>query len=576
MASVRTLDEGACSSKSGVNISISDQGGDGDGPDNNETTEVDNSESVLEKIANLYAEQLMSDINLVVGGVSYPAHRLILCATSEVFQVMLMNREWSEWRESAIELKETPQCASVFPHFLRYFYTGQIRISHKTVLPVLSLADKYNVKDLVSLCICYMSRHMANAAQTGHLVEWLQYTMACGHNHIAKACHNFVKWNFEMIANTSNFANLEPEVLVNLLHQNDLVVHSEKTLYELVMKWLSAQRSRLSGMEGVDLQVAGEHMKELSYALLAQVRLPMMTLKQLAQVVVQHLPTEQDQAGDQPNSFVNLLKAAMKFHAGQPGQPASEEAKLQFMPRLYTEDRWSSQMVIDNFHSLQCYHTRTFVFSSHSSLTECEGDKTCEWLIDLYPKGVWFQKSLLISWQGSFDVPEVVLRTVRLALTCREPPSQCTVSPWDQQACSSPREPCMKVKIGVLVMGVQWGIEHVMVVREQVHHFSNSERVINIDNVLDFDELNTPIYSPTPLNPHNNQTSCSRRFGVSGARKCCHCSKVSVVCGKCEKGSLAGTSCVCSTPEPSLNLVGPNRDQLKLQIVIIPLPDLDH
>lgn len=42
---------------------------------------------MLLKIATLYAERLMSDICLVVGGTEYPAHRLILCATSEVFQV---------------------------------------------------------------------------------------------------------------------------------------------------------------------------------------------------------------------------------------------------------------------------------------------------------------------------------------------------------------------------------------------------------------------------------------------------------------------------------------------------------
>ncbi|CAH2269759.1 jg18959 [Pararge aegeria aegeria] len=113
---------------------------------NNEDLEVDNSKSVLLKIATLYAEQLMSDLVLEVAGVGYPAHRLILCASSEVFQVMLMNREWSEWCESRIVLQETPIAASVFPHFLKYFYTGQIKISHQTVLPVLSLADKYNVK----------------------------------------------------------------------------------------------------------------------------------------------------------------------------------------------------------------------------------------------------------------------------------------------------------------------------------------------------------------------------------------------------------------------------------------------
>lgn len=48
---------------------------------------MDNSHTVLLKIATLYAERLMNDICLVVDGVEYPAHRLILCASSDVFQV---------------------------------------------------------------------------------------------------------------------------------------------------------------------------------------------------------------------------------------------------------------------------------------------------------------------------------------------------------------------------------------------------------------------------------------------------------------------------------------------------------
>lgn len=107
---------------------------------------MNDSTSVLHKIANLYAEQLMSDICLVVGENRYPAHRVILCASSEVFQVMLMNPEWNECRESVIELKEEPCCVEVFPQFLRYLYVGQIRISLTAVMPMLALADKYNIK----------------------------------------------------------------------------------------------------------------------------------------------------------------------------------------------------------------------------------------------------------------------------------------------------------------------------------------------------------------------------------------------------------------------------------------------
>ena len=49
--------------------------------------QIDNSSTVLNKIARLYAEKLMNDVCLVVGGKDFLAHRLILCASSEVFHV---------------------------------------------------------------------------------------------------------------------------------------------------------------------------------------------------------------------------------------------------------------------------------------------------------------------------------------------------------------------------------------------------------------------------------------------------------------------------------------------------------
>jgi hypothetical protein len=55
----------------------------------------------------LYAERLMSDVTLVVGDTEYPSHRLILCASSDVFQVMLMNQNWTESQEKRVVLVET-------------------------------------------------------------------------------------------------------------------------------------------------------------------------------------------------------------------------------------------------------------------------------------------------------------------------------------------------------------------------------------------------------------------------------------------------------------------------------------
>lgn len=49
--------------------------------------QIDNSANVLKTIRNLYYDRLMCDVNLVVGKKEHPAHRLILCACSDVFQV---------------------------------------------------------------------------------------------------------------------------------------------------------------------------------------------------------------------------------------------------------------------------------------------------------------------------------------------------------------------------------------------------------------------------------------------------------------------------------------------------------
>ncbi|XP_037297074.1 BTB/POZ domain-containing protein 17-like [Manduca sexta] len=468
--------------------------------DTNEDLEVDNSQSVLLKIATLYAEQLMSDLTLEVAGVGYPAHRLILCASSEVFQVMLMNREWSEWRESRIVLQETPTAASVFPHFLKYFYTGQIRISYHTVLPVLSLADKYNVKDLVSLCLSYMSQHIAHAAKRGQLIAWMQYTMACGHNEVAKACQNFVKWNLEWVWSDSTGAEtelgeLEGETLVALLQQSDLVLHNEMSLYQFVVRWLNKQREKL---DASDLSEAEKksHWESLVAAVFSHIRFPMMCPKQLARLLLCPLIQEHKEF------FMERMAIAMSYQSGQYERVAevqqTEAGRMLFTPRLYTEDTWGSVLAVDNFHSLPCYHTRTFIFSTRPSIADVSPqEKLLEWTVDLYPKGVWFRKSLLIVWAGTYDVPEVVLRTVRISITCQNSPEH-TVSPY---GLIHQLEPDVRVKIGILVWGVQKGVEHVSSVVERVHRFSAQNRMLNIDGALDFDSLNTPLYSPAAA-PH--------------------------------------------------------------------------
>ncbi|CAG2177717.1 unnamed protein product, partial [Oppiella nova] len=293
---------------------------------------IDNSVKVLEKIAGLYAERLLSDIVLEVNGKPYASHRLILCASSDVFQVMLMNPNWTESQEKTIILQEAPECAKVFPEFLKYLYTGIININHQLVLPLVAMADKYNVRDLVTLCVQYMRRHMVSATRHNLLVRWLQYMLQCGHDGVTGACIEYVSANFEAVADTDDFAALETDILIHFLRKSELVVRDEYRLLQIVTKWLVAQevKLRLVGDEFFDSMVP---------LVMSFVRFPMMEPNQLAHLLINPLMIRYKEF------FVQHMSLAMHYHTdGLTDDLRAKLPALSFTPRLYTTEKWSSSL----------------------------------------------------------------------------------------------------------------------------------------------------------------------------------------------------------------------------------------
>lgn len=436
---------------------------------------------------------------------------------------MLMSPTWTEWHESKVELQELPQCEPVFHNFLEYFYTGKIMITHTNVMAVLALADKYIVKvknlhliylfraiiiyhtllqSLIRLCVDYMSCHIPHAAAHNVLFSWLQYTEPCGHTDVSEKCKNYIKWNLESVANNSEFSQLEGDLLISILKQNDLVVYNEMVLYNCIVRWLELQKIKLQQSGLLQLDVDSK-MDKLVETAMSYIRFPMMTPRELADLLLSPLTKKYKEF------FVDRMAIGMTFHAGQEDRIrlicGTEEGRLLFTPRLYTSDSFSALLTIDNITSLPSYHTSTFVFSSHISAAECESDKVNEWVVDIYPKGVWFKKCFLIVWQGMLEIPEEIISTIRLSLTCRDL-----------------REDQLKVKIALLLYGRQGDKDHIKNVIEVMHYFTKQSKVLNINDIIPFHELNPQ--------------------AVGGDEACSH------------------------------YLVGTNRNQLKINIVITPLP----
>ena len=488
---------------------------------------IDNSVKILEKIAGLYAERLLSDIILEVNGKQYASHRLILCASSDVFQVMLMNPNWSESQEKTIILQEEAECAKVFPEFLKYLYTGIININHNLVLPLASLADKYNVRDLVVLCVEYMRKHIVSATKHNQLVSWLQYMLTSGHEKVTNACVDFVAWNFEAVSQMQDFSTLETEVMIHFLKKSDLVVTDEFALLTIVTKWLEAQEQRLGD----------EFYEPLVPLVMSYIRFPMIEPSHLAKVLLNPLMLRFKEF------FVKRMSLAMRYHSnGVSNYLKTELTALSFTPRLYTTEKWSSSLLIEGYENLPVYGVRTLVFNTPSALSEIEAQrknisapKNCafsdtnypyEWVVEIYPKGIWFKKYLWIHWRGSLEMPEWVSKTVRLSVR--------------------QTDKCVKrrVSIGILLSAKLDGIEYIHKVVRTQYIFTEDDKLLNIDDIIPFDELNEN------RSAVNNTSSSSTLWSSSSCN-----------------------TTVGNNTGKSPYLIGADSDTLKIQVIITPLSD---
>ena len=117
------------------------------------------------------------------------------------------------------------------------------------------------------------------------------------------------------------------------------------------------------------------------------------------------------------------------------------------------------------------YHCRGLLFSSQESTAEHRGDDQSEWAVDVYPKGVWYQRCLTVYKPPGLEVPERVLKTVRVSV-------------------STKRDNEQRVRVGVLITGWQDGFEHIRKVHTRNYFFGQEEQVVNFDDIVEYDDLN--------------------------------------------------------------------------------------
>lgn len=335
-----------------------------------------NERQALVEQAKFCNSPLLSDVILVVGNERYFAHKLILVRSSDVFERMFSS-EWESTvaKDHEITLVEESMCAKVFPRFLRFLYGCHVKLNMDTTLPVLILADKYNVTDLRSVCIDFACSFIIPKLQLKDVFHvWFQYATKCFHEGLILSCITALSSQMDELMSSAEWheewVNLDRDQLIEFLRSSNLRVKDEYELWQAVIRWLlsPSHPKRLDNLEG--------NLDDI----LEYIRFPMMTADQLNQLELSSL------VESYPHLFQKHIMQAYKFLA----LPLTTRAKIKdftkssFFVRSYCDLRWDKRFVVHRFSSYPKGAEVSFRFSTRASSYPAQ---TWEWELKVHPKG---------------------------------------------------------------------------------------------------------------------------------------------------------------------------------------------
>lgn len=201
---------------------------------------INNYSGLSSRLLNLLTSSDLCDVQLQVGEYRFDAHKLILCASSDVFKAMLTNQKWTEAHKQSVVLVEEPDCEPVFNRFVSYIYSGQLYISHSTVCPLLTLADKYNVREMIPMCRSYMMQSLDAPLTSSCVLQWWENANMRNDAELEAAILDYIECNFNKVIQTPDFINANLDTVEKFLASSKLAVHNEAMILYGVMVWLQA------------------------------------------------------------------------------------------------------------------------------------------------------------------------------------------------------------------------------------------------------------------------------------------------------------------------------------------------
>ncbi|XP_062598131.1 BTB/POZ domain-containing protein 3-like [Saccostrea cucullata] len=213
------------------------------------------------------------------GGKPLPGHKFILSMRSEEFERIF----YTEIPEPKILIEGTSR--EIFEMLLRYIYTNETNLNESSTLPLIELAEKYKLDDLIERCVSHLESSLCSKNACATLVVAFRFDM----KEIKDITLRFIQRNAKVVFKSEGFKSISRQGLESIL-KSDATSVLEIEMFSAAAKWAEEECRRQK------LPADGENKRQVLGDLLYDIRMTQISLKSYSNVVVPtNILTEEEQ-----------------------------------------------------------------------------------------------------------------------------------------------------------------------------------------------------------------------------------------------------------------------------------------
>ena len=197
-------------------------------------TEDGSADEVRSGLAQLWHDGALCDIQLLVEGREFAAHRVVLAASSPYMKARLAGN-FSDASQATIDLPELK--ASAFEAVLKFVYTQEVELPEEMLGELLQAACRLQVQGLIEATSAEIAARLT--PQTS--IDAMEFASRLLLTPLISAAKKVALSSFDEVVATSALKRLSATDFEELLKDDEMHVESEDTVFHALEEWVAAQ-----------------------------------------------------------------------------------------------------------------------------------------------------------------------------------------------------------------------------------------------------------------------------------------------------------------------------------------------